>query len=324
MAAVLVLSPIFEADLAAEQYAYRPGRGALDAVQHVHRLLNTGYTEVVDADLSGYFDTIPHAELLKSVARRVVDGAMMRLIKMWLVMPVEEADDRGRRERTTEAKDAGRGTPQGAPISPLLANIYIRRFVVGWKALGHEARLGARIVNYADDFVICCRGTGAQALAAMRRMMAGLKLAVNETKTRLRHAPDEPFDFLGYTFGRNWSPKTGRAYIGTRPSKKRLTRLVTALRSLTGRESSRPTVPEKVGELNRLLVGWANYFSLGSISRAYRAMDEQARRRLRQWLRAKYPHQGYGRARYSDVYLHEVLGLVRLQGRPRNFPWATA
>jgi len=324
MAAVLVLSPIFEADLAAEQYAYRPGRGALDAVQHVHRLLNTGYTEVVDADLSGYFDSIPHAELLKSVARRVVDGAMMRLIKMWLVMPVEEADDRGRRERTTEAKDAGRGTPQGAPISPLLANIYIRRFVVGWKALGHEARLGARIVNYADDFVICCRGTGAQALAAMRRMMAGLKLAVNETKTRLRHAPDEPFDFLGYTFGRNWSPRTGRAYIGTRPSKKRLARLVTALRSLTGRESSRPTVPEKVGELNRLLVGWANYFSLGSVSRTYRAMDEQARRRLRQWLRAKYPHRGYGRVRYSAAYLHEVLGLVRLQGRPRNFPCATA
>jgi len=140
----------------------------------------------------------------------------------------------------------------------------------------------------------------------------------------MRHAPDEPFDFPGYTFGRDWSPKTGRAYIRTRPSKKRLARLVTVLRTLTGRESSRPTVPEKVGELNRLLVGWANYFSLGSVSRAYRAMDEQARRRLRQWLRAKYPHQGYGRARYSDVYLHEVLGLVCLQGRPRNFPWATA
>jgi len=192
--------------------------------------------------------------------------------------------------------------------------------VAGWKTLGHEARLGARIVNYADDFVICCRGTGAEALAVMRKMMARLKLTVNETKTRLRHAPDEPFDFLGYTFGRNWSPKTGRAYIGTRPSKKRLARLVAALRTLTGRESSRPTVPEKVGELNRLLVGWANYFSLGSVSRAYRAMDEQARRRLRQWLRAKYPHQGYGRVSYPDAYLHEVLGLVRLQGRPTTMP----
>jgi len=319
-AAERVLAPIFEADLPSEQYAYRPGRGALDAVQHVHRLLVEGYTEGVDADLSGYFDSIPHAELLKSVARRVVDGAMLHLIKLWLVMPVEEEDDRGRKQRTTRAKDAGRGTPQGAPISPLLANIYIRRFVAGWKALGHEARLEARIVNYADDFVICCRGTGAQARAAMRRMMARLKLTVNEAKTRVCRAPDEPFDFLGYTFGRNWSPRTGRAYIGTRPSKQRLARLVAALRSLTGRASSRPTVAEKVAELNRLLTGWANYFSLGSVSRAYRAMDEQARRRLRQWLRAKYPHQGYGQGRYPETYLHEVLGLVRLQGRPRGFP----
>jgi len=324
MAAVLVLSPVFEADLDAAQYAYRPGRGALEAVQHVHRLLSTGYTEVVDADLSGYFDSIPHADLLKSVARRVVDGAMVHLIKMWLVMPVEEEDDRGRKHRTTRAKDEGRGTPQGAPISPLLANVYIRRFVVGWKVLGHEARLGARIVNYADDFVICCRGTGREALAAMRRMMGRLKLTVNEAKTRLRHAPDEPFDFLGYTFGRNWSPQRGRWYIGTRPSKKRLARLVETLRAMTGRRSTRPPVSEKVAELNRLLEGWANYFSLGSVSRVYRAVDEQARRRLRQGLRAKYPHYGYGRPSYPAAYLHEVLGLVRLQGRPRTFPCARA
>ncbi len=158
----------------------------------------------------------------------------------------------------------------------------------------------------------------------MRKMMVRLKLTVNEAKTRLRRAPDEPFDFLGYTFGRNWSPGPGRSYIGTRPSKKRLARLVTALRGLTGRRSARPTVQEKVAELNRLLSGWANYFCLGSVSRAYRAMDEQARRRLRQWLRAKYPHQGSGRKRYPDAYLHEVLGLVRLQGRPRGFPWAKA
>ena len=324
MAAVLVLSPIFEADLDAAQYAYRPGRGALEAVQHVHRLISTGYSEVVDADLSGYFDSIPHADLLKSVARRVVDGAMLHLIKMWLVMPVEEEDDRGRKHRTTRAKDEGRGTPQGAPISPLLANVYIRRFVVGWKVLGHEARLGARIVNYADDFVICCRGTGREALAAMRRMMGRLKLTVNEAKTRLRHAPDEPFDFLGYTFGRNWSPQRGRWSIGTRPSKKRLARLVEVLRAMTGRRSTRPPVSEKVVQLNRLLEGWANYFCLGSVSRVYRAVDEQARRRLRQWLRAKYPHHGYGRPRYPAAYLHEVLGLVRLQGRPRTFPWARA
>jgi group II intron reverse transcriptase/maturase len=164
-AAVLVLSPIFETDLQPEQYAYRAGVGALDAVRHVHTLLNKGFTQVVDADLSGYFDNIPHAELMKCLARRMVDGAMLHLIKMWLEMPVEEIDDRGHRHRTTRNKDEGRGTPQGAPISPLLSNLYMRRFVLGWKVLGHDRRLGAQIVNYADDFVICCRGTAEQAAA---------------------------------------------------------------------------------------------------------------------------------------------------------------
>ena len=160
-AAVLVLEPIFEADLPAEQYAYRRDRGALDAVRQVHRLINSGYGEVVDADLSSYFDSLPHAELLKSVARRVVDGAMLHLIKMWLEAAVEEADERGNGRRSTRNRDEGRGTPQGSPISPLLSNLYMRRFVLGWKKLGHEQRLKARIVNYADDLVICCRGRGA-------------------------------------------------------------------------------------------------------------------------------------------------------------------
>ena len=156
-AAVLVLEPIFEADLQPEQYAYRPQLSALDAVRHVHRLLKSRHWEVIDADLSGYFDSIPHAELLKSVARRISDLQILRLIKMWLQAPVEEIDKRGRKRRTTRNKDLGRGTPQGAPISPLLSNLYMRRFVLAWKVLGHEQRLQAKIVNYADDFVICCR-----------------------------------------------------------------------------------------------------------------------------------------------------------------------
>ncbi|MFO0217715.1 MAG: reverse transcriptase domain-containing protein, partial [Burkholderiales bacterium] len=156
-AAMLVLEPIFEADLPAEQYAYRPGRNAQQAVNDVGERLHRGQTEVVDADLADYFGSIPHAELMQSLARRIVDRRVMHLIKMWLVCAVEETDQRGRKTRTTEAKDKGRGIPQGSPISPLLSNLYMRRFVLMWKKLGLERRLGSCIVTYADDLVILCK-----------------------------------------------------------------------------------------------------------------------------------------------------------------------
>ena len=323
-AAVMVLEPIFEADLQPEQYAYRQDRSALDAVMHVHKLVNTGYREIVDADLSGYFDSIPHAELLKSVARRVVDGAMLHLIKMWLQAPVEETDEHGRKHRSTRNRDEGRGTPQGAPISPLLSNLYMRRFVLGWKQLGHERRLRAYVVNYADDLVICCRASAEEALATMRRIMGKLKLTVNETKTRVCKLPEEKFDFLGYTFGRCYSPKTGRAYLGTVPSKKRVTRVCDAISSETGRSTTLLDAEIVVGKLNRMLNGWANYFCLGPVSKAYRAVEQHACKRLRQWLCAKHKVRGLGTGRFPDVHLHHVLGLVRLTGRPRSFPCANS
>jgi group II intron reverse transcriptase/maturase len=323
-AAVLVLEPIFEADLQPEQYAYRPGRSAVEAVKEVHQLLRTGHTEVVDADLSGYFDEIPHAELMKSVARRVSDGRMLRLIKMWLQAPVEEHDDRGGKHRTTRNKDRGRGCPQGAPISPLLANLYMRRFVLGWKVLGHEQRLDARIVNYADDLVICCRGTGEDAMGAMREMMGTLRLTVNEAKTRLCRVPDESVEFLGYTIGRCYSARTGREYIGTRPSRKVVRRLCRRISEMTARRWTPTEAEDRVGRLNRLLLGWSNYFRLGPVSKAYRSVDSHTRRRLRQWLCAKHKVQGRGISRFPDEYLYRELGLVRLDVRTRGFPWANA
>jgi RNA-directed DNA polymerase len=315
MAAVLVLEPIIETDLQPEQYAYRTGRSALDAVQKVHALVQTWHREVVDADLSGYFDSIPHAELMKSVARRVSDRQMLHLIKMWLEAPVEETDERGIKHRTTRNKDEGQGTPQGAPISPLLSNLYMRRFVLGWKVLGHEKRLDAHVVNYADDFVICCRGTASEAMTAMQNMMKRLKLTVNETKTHVCHLPDETFDFLGYTFGRYYSPRTGGAYLGARPARKRVKRLCEAIHEMTGRSSTLLDVQTVVTQLNRTLVGWANYFSLrlGPLSRTYDAVDAHVRRRLRQWLGRKHKQRGSGGFRYTDTYLYETLGLKRLR-----------
>jgi group II intron reverse transcriptase/maturase len=322
-AAVLVLEPIFEADLPPEQYAYRRDRSALDAVKHVHKLINTGHGEIVDADLSSYFDTLPHCHLLKSVARRVVDGAMLHLIKMWLEAPVEETDERGNKHRSTQNRDEGRGTPQGSPISPLLSNLYMRRFVLGWKKLGHEKRLNAYIVNYADDLVICCRGKAEEALALMRDMMAKLKLTVNETKTRVCKLPEEKFDFLGYTFGRCYSQKTGRAYLGTVPSKKRVVRICRAMSEETGRNKTLLDQKAVVATLNRMMIGWANYFCLGPVSKAYRAVERHARKRFRQWLCAKHQAQWPATKKFPEASLHDVLGLVRLTTRTSSFPWAT-
>jgi RNA-directed DNA polymerase len=306
------LEPIFEADLEPEQHAYRPEHSALNAVREVERLLQAGYTEVVDADLSGYFDSIPHAELMKSLSRRISDGRMLRLLKMWLGTPVEETDAEGNRHRTTRNKDEGMGTPQGAPISPLLSNIYMRRFVKGWKAGGHQKRLAARIVNYADDFVICCRGTAEEAMTVTRRMMSKLKLTVNETKTRLCRLPEESFDFLGYTQSRNYSCRTGASYLGPRPSRKKIDRLCREISELTEHRKAWQDVEVLVGKINCKLRGWSNYFRIGTVSKAYRSINSHTRHRVRQWLCAKFKERGQGKRRFSDTYLHQKLGLYQL------------
>ena len=323
-AAVLVLGPIFEPDLQPEQYAYRKGRSTHDAVRHVHSLVNTGHTEIVDADLSGYFDTIPHAELMKSLARRISDRHVLALIKQWLVAPVEEIDKRGRRHRTTQAKNEKRGAPQGSPLSPFLSSVYMRRFLLGWKTLGIDQKLNAHIVNFADDFVICCRGTGAQAMSAMRQMMERLKLTVNEQKTGLRYLPEESVDFLGYSIGRCYSTRTGKAYLGTRPSKKSIRKLTVKVSKLTASRRTLLDAEVVVRQLNELLSGWSEYFCLGPVDKSYRVADAHTTHRLRQWLRRKHKVSGSGTKRYPDEYLYESLGLIQLRKKPQNLPWAKA
>jgi RNA-directed DNA polymerase len=324
-AVLLILGPIFEADLQPEQYAYRPNRSALEAVQEVHRLLGQGYREVVDADLSGYFDSIPQAELLQCVARRVSDKALLHVIKQWLVAPVEETDKRGRRSRTTRNKDTRRGTAQGAPLSPLLANLYMRRFVLGWKTLGNQGRFQARIVNYADDFVILCRGGRAvPAMAAMREMMRRLKLTVNEKKTHVCWLPAESFDFLGYTFGRMYSPRTGGAYLGVRPAKKAVVGVCRALNERVGRIPTYARPEGVVYQVNQVLRGWAAYFAYGTITPAYSVVFRHACHRIRRWLCRKHNTRGQGYRQYSDQYLEATLGLLHPAKLPRRFTWAKA
>lgn len=264
-AAKLILEPIFEADFDPDAYGYRPKRSAQDAIQKVHTLLCEGYTDVVDADLSKYFDTIPHRELLQCVARRIVDRDVLHLIKMWLKAPIEERDERGNK-RMTGGKSSTCGTPQGGVASPMLANLYRNRFLKFWRITGRSETFQARVINYADDFVILSRGGAVEALDWTRQVMTRIGLTLNEAKTSIKQARRERFDFLGYTFGPHRYRKDGHWYLGASPSKKSVQRVQQKVGDLL-RPSNVGTWEEIRDRLNQMLRGWSAYFGYGTRSR---------------------------------------------------------
>src|SRR6202158_4317851 len=314
-AAKIVIEPIFEADFEDNAYGYRPARGAVDAVKEVHRHLCRGYADVVDADLSKYFDTIPHSELIKSVARRVVDRNVLRLIKMWLRAPIEERDADGTR-RMSGGKGNTRGTPQGGVASPLLANIYMNRFLKHWRLTGRGEAFRAHVVAYADDFVILSRGRAAEALAWTKAVMTRLGLTLNEAKTSLRDARRECFDFLGYSFGPHYPYRwNGQWYLGASPSKKSVQRLKAKVRDLLVPGNNEPWQDVR-DTLNRSLRGWSNYFCHGTRRQAFRGVDHYVYERVRDFLARRHKVAGRGTRRFSCEVVYDQLGLLRLERMP--------
>ena len=318
-AAKLVLEPIFEADFEDNAYGYRPVRGAVDAVKEVHRLICRGHTDVVDADLSRYFDSIPHDELLKSVARRIVDRHVLRLIKLWLKAPIEERDDGDGTRRIGGGKSNTRGTPQGGVASPLLANIYMNRFLKYWRLTGRGEAFRAHVIAYADDFVILSRGCAAEALAWTKAVMRRLGLTLNEAKTSLKNARQERFDFLGYSFGPHRYKANGHWYLSASPSKKSVQRLKTKVGNLLVPGNNDPW-PEVRDTLNSSLLGWSNYFCHGTRRSAFRGIDRYVYERVRDFLARRHKVAGRGTHRFSLDVVYGQHGLLRLERLPLTAP----
>ena len=319
----LVIEPIFEADLEPTAYGYRPRRSAGDAVAAVHELLRQGYRDVVDADLTKYFDTIPHDQLMRSVARRIVDRDILKLIKMWLKAPVEETDRDGRK-RLTGGKRHKWGTPQGGVISPLLANLYMNRFLKHWRQTEQGHKLKAHVIAYADDFVILSRGCAEQARAWARGVMSRLGLSLNETKTCVRNARKERFDFLGYSFGPHYSPRSGQRYIGSSPSKKSVARLKPRISAILHQGNKAPWI-DVCRQLNRLLKGWSGYFDHGTCTPAYRAIDNHVLTRVQCFLAKRHKIPSRGVRRFSHNTVFGELGVLSLRAKQavRQQPWAS-
>lgn len=314
-ALVLVIEPIFEADLLPQQYGFRPRLDAKMAVRRVYRhVVKEGRRDIVDADLSDYFNMIPHGALMQCILRRIADGTVLAAIKRWLKVPIMERNPSS--GAMVSGKKSVRGVPQGGIISPLLSNLYFRRFLLAWSRLGAGRETGGVIVNYADDFVICSPpGKGELTMKWMRRITDAIGLVVNEEKTQLVRVPGERFDFLGYTIGQFYNGN-GRRYMGTVPSKRALRRVCRKIHKETSRRWTPTSTESRVKEINAILRGWCNYFDQGPVFQVYRQLRQYTERRFRRWLMMKH-HKGRGTGyrQYPDEYLYEVLGLY--------LPWAS-
>lgn len=320
MAAKLILEPIFEADFCDSSYGFRPRRSAHDAADAIADALRTDHTQVIDADLSKYFDTIPHAKLLAVVAERVADGAMLGLLKLWLKAPMMEEDEDGTR------RNAGgghrHGTPQGGVISPLLANLYLHLLDRLWERHHLERRYGAKLVRYADDLVILCRREPERPFALLQQVLGRLDLTLNAEKTRIVDAR-EGFDFLGFRFQVRKSRFSGKVYPHVEPTKRAQQRLRDTVRTLTERRLTRLPLPDIVGRLNRYLRGWSGYFhfrnSTGVFRNAKSFVEERVRAHLRKRHKLHSRAQGY--QRFPAKVLYGRVGLFKL---PTNAAWRTA
>lgn len=307
-AAVLVLMPIFEADMHEHSYAYRPGRNAHQAMEAIRKGIEAGQFEIIDADLSGYFDTIPHRTLMKLVARRVSDGSMLKLIGSWLRAPIEErqAGEGGKRRRKANRQ----GTPQGGVISPLLANLYLDRLD---KEVNERKELKARMVRYADDFVILTRPGEAQALLErVKRWLSARGLTLNEEKTRLVDIRKEGIKFLGFSVSwRKWR-RQWRGYVHVEPHPKSQQKLREGVKELLNHWTTVRPEEEIIRQLNRKLKGWAAYFRHGNPSHVFGKLEYYLQNKLRKWLWKRHGKPAGMAERYSNEALRQKWGLYPL------------
>jgi RNA-directed DNA polymerase len=314
MATLLILEPIFEADFMDSSFGFRPGKNAHQALAVIKHNLEEGYTAVYDADLEAYFDSIPHDKLMAAVKMRIADGKVLKLIRMWLKSQVVERNDKG--GKTTSSKP-DTGTPQGGVISPLLANIYLHWFdKVFYFQSGPATWAKARLVRYADDFVVMARYQGKDLVEFIEAKLEGwMGLKINREKTRIVNLKDEgaSLDFLGYTF-RYYRDLKGRPkkYLNVTASKKALARERERLRQMTGPSMCFKPLPQMIEELNLHLTGWANYFSFGYPRMAYREINSYVRFRLTVHLKRR-SQRPYKPPKDVTFYEHlKQMGLVYL------------